>query len=56
MDALDNTASLHWHHLGEQLFDALGCAPSQVAFATLGAHHHARPRDPEALGSRLVGL
>ena len=56
MDALDNAASLDRDHLGEQLFDTLGCAPSKVALATLCAHHHARPGYPKAFGSRLVGL
>jgi hypothetical protein len=56
VDALDNAASLDRDHLAEQLLDAFGCAPSQVAFTTFGAYHHARPGDPEALGSRLVGL
>jgi hypothetical protein len=56
MDALDDAASLHRYHLGELLLDALGGAPSQMAFATLGTHHHACSRDPKALGSSFVGL
>ena len=48
MDALDNAASLDRDHFGEQLFDALGSAPSQVALTTLGAHYHTRPGDLKA--------
>ncbi len=56
MDTLDDTAPFDRYHLGEELLDALGCAPSQVALAALGAHHHARPGDLKALGCGLVGL
>jgi len=56
MDALDNAASFDRDHLREQQLDALGGAASQVALATLGAHHHARPGDSEAFRGRLMGL
>jgi len=56
VDALDDAASFHRDHLGEKLLDALGGTPSQVAFAALGAYHDARPGDPKALRSGLMGL
>ena len=56
MNTLNDAASLDRDHLREQRLDALGGATAQVAFATLGAHYHARPGDSEAFRGRLMGL
>jgi len=56
MDTLNDAASFDRDHFRELLFDALGCAATQVAFTTLGAHHNARPSDTETLRGRLMGL
>ena len=56
MDTLDNAASFDRDHLREQQLDALGGATAQVALATLGTHHYARPGDTETFRGRLMGL
>ena len=56
MNALDDVFTFDDDHFSEQRFGALGGAPAQVAFATLGAHQHARPGQAEPFRGRLMGL
>jgi len=56
MHALNNPASFDRKHLGEQRFDAFGCAAAQVALTNLGSHQHPRAGHAKALCSSLMGL
>jgi len=56
LDALLDVLTLDGDHLSEQRFGAFWRAPTQVAFAAFGAHHHPGPTQAKTLRGGFMGL